>query len=221
MAIRTKYSLAEEILRTLNGGELSDRDRASFNEIYPKIESEGAKFLKAMVLDTNFNQDGNSYTDGLLVATFPALPVTQVPGTKLGEVFSQFTLPVAPMILPENQGIANVFPAGLPFGKTYFSIPKAAYQQQKDTKRLNNLAQTWYIQQGMTVTVTDDLIGDNITTVDVEIATPGLTQLSENDPLPFPEDICNNIIQGVIQLYGFQPRTERSEALQPNPAKGD
>jgi hypothetical protein len=211
----TKGILVERIRRILAGGYPSDRDRIKDAEIALAIGPVANKLLKVEALNTSFVADGASTVEGSMIATYENIPVTR--GYKLTAVAK---LPATPIYMPEGLGVFSVYPSGRP-DMEFIPVPAGIFNIWTKEALVNPISRRLYTWESGKVTIFDDLVGEGINTVDMKLCIVDINAAGDNDVLPVPPDMENDIISGVLLLLGVEPRTHRAESYQPSPEKGE
>jgi len=207
----TKAILRDRIRKILSGGFPSDRDRVKDNEIILAIGDTMGELLKVQAMDITMNYDGDSSIEGALVATYEGLSVERANGTNC-----KVKLPATPMYLPEHMGFFGVYPSGYP-EKAFRFVPLGIYPiwiREKLVSPVSNQLFTWGNGE---ITIFQDLIGDGIFQVDVQLAISDIDKYSDNDVLPLSSDMVPELIEKVCVQFGMEPSTQRRESNIPSP----
>lgn len=203
--------MVERIRRIASGGNPSDRDRVRDADIRAALPGAISAALKMEILSTNYQIDGGSIPDGIVIATFEKQPVSFAGGNR-----SRVKLPVAPMLLPERIGVFSVYPSGYP-EREFIPIPAGLVNMWLSDHAVSTIRQGIYSWEQKTITVYEDLIAAGVEEVDIKICCVSPDVLEDNDPLPLPAELEEAVITSVLQILNVMPRTERNESMQPNP----
>lgn len=213
----TKKMIAEEIRRVAMGGFLSDRDRVKEAEIMLAVNEEANKRLKIAALDMAYNVEGGSNISGLVLATYENITVTK--GVSYGDVQTcNVTLPVSPFLLPDGQGVYQVYPSGMPF-QEFYQLPIGMVSLWLKDNQVKNILSEFYTFSNNKIVIFSDLFSQSITPqVDVVLAIADINKLGDNDILPIPAEYLSDIVTAVIARYQ-EPDTVRKETSQPSPSQ--
>lgn len=201
----TKAILRDRIRKILSGGFPSDRDRVKDNEIILAIGDTMGALLKAQAMDITMNYDGDNSIEGSLIATYENNTVERANGTNC-----KIKLPASPMYLPEHMGVYSVYPSGQP-DKAFRFVPPNIYPiwiKERLVSPVSNQLFTW--SNGY-ITVYQDLIGDGIGSVDIQLAISDIDRYGPNDVLPLSSDMVPQLIEQVCTQFGMEPSTIRRE----------
>jgi len=212
----TKAIMAEQIYRILQGGVPSEvRARVGLPEIKAAIGNACGGLLKASHLDTVLNIDGESIPDGSMIAVYENRPVERIPGK--GSPQARVQLPANPIQMPEKMGVFAVYPSGRR-DEEWMPLPAGVYSFIMKDRLINPInckCYTW--GSNRFITIHDDLIGAGIDTVDIELCVADLSTLGDNDPLPVPGDMEPQLIQTVLQIFGFEVPTNKKQSDEVSP----
>src|ERR1041385_1375849 len=98
----TKYGLAEQAVRILNGGEIPVATKVKINEAKIAVEQVVNKMLKMEYLNINI-PSMELIPNGASIATYEGIAVAQY-GAR-----SKSTLPAMPLKLPRGIGVFQIF----------------------------------------------------------------------------------------------------------------
>lgn len=192
MAIVTKYILAEEILRILQGGNMTTAAKVRKEEIYRSINQVANTVLKA-----SYVADGEAIPNGAMVASYENIAVAST-----GQV-STAQLPVKPIKLPRNMGVYSVYDPGNPVNE-FIPIEMGHANLLNSQPILNDIIYIGYENFGMEVRFNTDLTLLGISLVSMRLVVLDISLYSEWDPLPIIADQEYAIKKEVLALHGMQ-----------------
>src|SRR6266581_272397 len=193
----TKYSISEQIVRLLNGGEIPVASKVKINEVKIAVEQCVNKILKMEYFTLNTKM-GELIPNGASVATYTSIPVVQY-GTK-----SKSTLPAFPLKLPRGIGVYQIFdPANpdCPFIPLEMGHWGLISTQPMISTLLGLVGYEWY---GSDVVYTSDLTG-TISAVTMRLVVLDISQYTDWDVLPLPADYESQVIEEVYKLFATEP----------------
>lgn len=200
MALYTIYSISEEILKLLNGGQIQTATGVSFNEIKLSVAEVANNLLKIEHFTIN-EKLGEKIPNGSVLGLYEGIAVLPY---KTGR--SKATLPVKPLKLPRNMGVFSVYLTELP-EQEFIPLQMGQYNLIRSQPLISDLlGQIGYETFGLELIFTKDipqLYPDQ--TLSMRLAILDITQYSDYDILPvLPEQVWQ-IKQEVIKLYGGEP----------------
>jgi len=193
----TKYRLAEQVLRLLNGGEIPVATKVLIPEAILAIEQCVNKMLKMEYLNANV-PFGELIPNGASVATYENIEVVQY-GSR-----SKSTLPAMPLKLPRGIGVYQIFdPANMdcPFIPLEMGQQGLLSSQPMINEILGQVGYEWY---GMDVIYTTDLTQPTPIEVTMRLIVLDVSQYTDHDILPVPADMEYDIIQEVYKLFATE-----------------
>lgn len=198
----TKYRLAEQVVRLLNGGEIPVASKVKIAEAKLAVEQVLNKLLKMEYLNINI-PGGEMIPNGASVATYANIPVTQY-GTR-----SKSTLPAMPLKLLRGIGVYQIFdPANadcpfIPLEMGQFSLLKS---QPLINNLLGQIGYEWY---GMDIIYTTDLTQPTPIEVTMRLVVMDISQYSDYDIIPIPADMEFDVIQEAYKLFATEPVADK------------
>lgn len=206
----TKRLVSDQVLFRIEGGWPDAASAVQKQDIWKALEQKVNGIFKLQQAAINL-PSGETIPDGLAVATYEDIAVS-----RYGDRFSKSTLPIMPISLPKNAGIQMILPVLniTPTGDRIHGAPLIPLVQGQrellQTDRLlNDLLGRWgYTPNGMTVYYTKDLTTFGVTLVDMKLIVFDIATLSETDILPIPQDMMEQIITELVQMFApVQPET--------------
>lgn len=194
----TKYRLAEQCVRILNGGEIPVASKVKILEAKVAVEQVLNKMLKMEYLNLNMPM-AELIPNGASVATYEGITVTQY-GTR-----SKSKLPAMPLKLPRGIGVYQIFdPANMdcPFIPLEMGQFGLLQSQPLINGLLGQVGYEWY---GTDIIYTTDLTQPTAIEVTIRLVVLDMSQYSDYDILPVPADMEWEIIQEVVKLYSGEP----------------
>jgi hypothetical protein len=194
----TKYKLAEQCVRILNGGEIPVATKVKINEAKIAVEQVLNKLLKMEYLNLNI-PTAELIPNGASVATYEGITVTQY-GTR-----SKSTLPAMPLKLPRGIGVYQIFdPANMDC--PFIPLEMGQFGLLSSQPLINNLlGQVGYEWYGTEIIYTTDLTQPSPIEVTIRLVVLDIGQYSDYDILPVPADMEWEIVQEVVKLYSAEP----------------
>lgn len=213
----TKAILKEQILRLINGGTPSDRDRFLEKEIEYAISDIANQLLKAETIGTMATQ-GQMNVDGLAVVTYENIDIIRDVNWAQTRT-AQANLPAKPFMLEGGQGVQAVYPSGMPH-LGYFYVPESLFRSWMKNRYVAPLHKRFYTYSGMKIIIYDDLFssGENAC-IDVKLVISDITTSGENDPLPLLPEHRFIIVDTITKQFMQTPDTNKRETDQPSPSK--
>lgn len=209
----TKYRLAEQICRLLNGGEVPVATKVKINEAKLAVEQVLNKMLKMEYLNLNI-PSFEMIPNGASVATYENITVEQY-GTR-----SKSTLPAMPLKLPRGIGVYQIFdPANTdcPFIPLEMGQMGLLSTQPLINNLLGQVGYEWY---GMDIIYTTDLTQPAPITVTMRLVVMDISQYSDYDILPIPADMEWDVINEAYKLFATEPVADKLVDSGANEQKG-
>lgn len=198
----TKYRLAEQVVRLLNGGNIPVATKVKIDEAKLAIEQCLNKMLKMEYLNTNV-PFGELIPNGASVATYENIPVVQY-GTR-----SKSKLPAMPLKLPRGIGVYEIFdPANMdcPFIPLEMGQKGLLSTQPMISGLLGQVGYEWY---GMDIIYTTDLTQPDPIEVTMRLVVLDISQYTDHDILPIPADMEWDCIQEAYKLFSTEPISDK------------
>jgi hypothetical protein len=203
MATSTKYRIAEQVLRLLNGGEIPVSSKWKFGEVKVAIEQCLNQKLKMEYLNLNIPM-GEMIPNGASVATYTNIPVTQYATTRI-----KSTLPAFPLKLPRGIGVYQIFdPANIdcPFIPLEMGQKGLLSSQALISDLLGQVGYEWY---GNDVIYTKDLTQPSPINITMRLVVLDISQYSDYDILPIPSDMEWEVVQDVYKVFATEPIADK------------
>lgn len=194
----TKYKLAEQVVRLLNGGEIPVSTKVKILEAKVAVEQVVNKMLKMEYLNVNI-PSSEFIPNGASVATYENITVVQF-GTR-----SKSTLPAMPLKLPRGIGVYQIFdPANMDC--PFIPLEMGQFGLLKSQPLINDLlGWTGYEWYGADIIYTKDLTQPDPIAVTMRLVVLDISQYSDYDILPVPADMEWDIIQEAYKLFATEP----------------
>jgi len=196
MAVVTKYMLAEEIMRILEGGNMNVGAKVRKEEIYASIAQVANTVLKGSYMAENLPM-AELIPNGAMIASYESVAVSSY-----GQV-CKATLPVKPIKLPRNMGVYSVFDPNDPVNE-YIPIEMGHAALLGSQPVLNSILGVGYECYGMDLIFTTDLTLLGISALTMRLVVLDMSLYSEWDPLPIIADQEYQIKKMVLELHGAQ-----------------
>lgn len=209
----TKYRLAEQVVRLLNGGEIPVATKVKINEAKLAVEQVLNKMLKMEYLNLNI-PSFEMIPNGASVATYEGIAVEQY-GTR-----SKSTLPAMPLKLPRGIGVYQIFdPANVDC--PFIPLEMGQLGLLKSQPLINNLlGQVGYEWYGTDIIYSTDLTGDDPVTVTIRLVVMDISQYTDYDILPIPADMEWDVINEAYKLFATEPVADKLVDSGVNEQKG-
>lgn len=198
----TKYKIAEQVVRILNGGEIASASKVKINEAKIAVEQCINKMLKMEYLSTNVPL-GEVIPNGASIATYEDIEVVQY-GTR-----SKSTLPAMPIKLPRGLGVYQIFdPANMdcPFIPLEMGQKGLLSTQPLISGLLGQVGYEWY---GNQIIYTSDLTQPTAIEVTVRLVVLDASQYSDWDVLPVPAEMEFEVVQEVVRMFAGEPVSDK------------
>lgn len=209
----TKYRLAEQVVRLLNGGEIPVATKVKINEAKLAVEQVLNKMLKMEYLNLNI-PSFEMIPNGASVATYEGIAVEQY-GTR-----SKSTLPAMPLKLPRGIGVYQIFdPANIdcPFIPLEMGQMGLLSTQPLINNLLGQVGYEWY---GMDIIYTTDLTQPDPITVTMRLVVMDISKYSDYDILPIPADMEWDVVNEAYKLFATEPVADKLVDSGVNEQKG-
>lgn len=199
MATSTKYRIAEQVVRILNGGEIPVASKVKINEAKIAVEQVLNKMLKMEYLNINI-PSMELIPNGASVATYESIAVEQY-----GTDRSKSTLPAMPLKLLRGIGVYQIFdPANMDC--PFIPLEMGQWGLLKSQPLINNLlGQVGYEWYGMDIIYTSDLTQPTPIEVTMRLVVLDISQYSDYDILPIPAGMEWDCIQEVVRMFAGEP----------------
>ena len=203
MATTTKYRIAEQIQRKLEGGNAAAASKFHIEEIKIAVEQCLNRILKMEYLNINIPM-GELIPNGASIATYENIPVVAY-----GDV-SKSTLPAYPLKLPRGIGVYQIFdPANMdcPFIPLEMGQKGLLSTQPLINDLLNQVGYEWY---GNDIIYTRDLTQPAPITVTIRLVVLDISQYDDWTILPVPSDMELQVIDEVFKLFINSPVADKT-----------
>jgi hypothetical protein len=202
MATTTKYRIAEQVVRLLNGGNIPAASKVKLPEVKIAVEQVVNRLLKMEYLNINI-PSFEMIPNGASIATYEDIPIVQY-GTR-----SKSTLPAMPLKLPRGIGVYQIFDPANP-DCPFIPLEMGQLGLLKSQPLINNLlGQVGYEWYGMDIIYTTDLTQDPPITLTMRLVVLDISQYSDYDILPLPSDMEWDVIQEVYKLFTTEPIADK------------
>lgn len=195
----TKYKLAEQIVRLLDGGDIAVASKVHINEAKIAVEQALNQILKMEYLKVNIPM-GEMIPNGASVATYENILLTPYQTT------CKCTLPAIPLKLPRDIGLFEIYD---PTDPDCLFIPMEMGQHAliKGQPLINDLlGHVGYRRYGNDVVMTRDLTLPNTDTyIGMRLVVLDISQYSDWDILPVPADMEGQVIGFCLDLFRNEP----------------
>ncbi len=205
MPVITKYRLAEEIKKLLDGADIPAASSISLNEIKISCGQVINSLLKTDYLQIN-TKIGETIPNGSVLGYYPNIVVEKWKNK------SRVRLPIKPLKLPRDMGVWSVFPSDPEmYDKEFIPLEMGQWSLLQSQPLLNNLlGQIGRETYGDYIIFTKDItIPGEVVTVDMRLVIMDLDQYDDFDPLPVMAEMEWQIKQEVYKLYSTQPLPDK------------
>ena len=175
----TKKSIAEQALRIIQGGNISDDVDIDIREIILFIEQERDALIKQMIL--GYSGMGEHEITGDFLTSL-----------SLTSSDNQIVLKYSPINLPNNVGLFSVQSGS----DSYLKRPSSTMYN----KAIQKSNRKFYDLIGNTLTFFPIVNDSTVFTVNLIVSSK---HLGENENFPIPADMESQIIKSTVQLYGL------------------
>jgi hypothetical protein len=189
----TKAKLAEQILRLYKGGEVSNDNSLSLNEVKLLVGQTINRLLKVELFNVNMAA-GDNFPPHAIIASYPDITVLN------GSSEYYIILPTMPISLPLNMGVWHISlddDDQVPF----IPIPSSQLGLLKNLPTAAMQGETGYevngnkvVFKGRTFTQAEKVL--------LRLLVVNVDSLSDFDPLPIPADMEGVVIKEVLTLVG-------------------
>jgi len=201
MALPTIYSISEEILKVLSGGNIQNATNVAMDEIKLSVGEVINQLLKIEHFSVN-EKMGEKIPNGSVLGMYEGIEVVSSNGK------SQCSLPIKPLKLPRNMGIFAVYPrytndSNYEYDKEFIPLQMGQGGLIKSQPMINDLlGQVGYDCFGDKLIFTKDiksLFPDVVLAMRLVIM--DVSQYGDFDLLPLLPEQTWQIKQEVIKLY--------------------
>lgn len=194
----TKYKIAEQIQRLLNGNPVVS-GRFNLHEIKLLVAQVANQVLKADHFAVNM-PEGDTVPTNCMVYTYDNVPVTTYKTT-----LSKATLPSIPIGLPRNMGVLHVSKIDA-IEEPFVPIPTSMYGIIKPQDLLGELSGLiGYEVVGKDIIFTKNLPGMSVNAVYIRLVGVDMSTVSDYETLPLTADLEGQIITQVYNILVQTP----------------
>jgi hypothetical protein len=188
----TRKKLAEQVLRIIEGGNVSDDSRIDIREIMVLVDQERDSFIRQLIEDRFYTKSTTTNKAELeITGDFVSLE------TGLSVSSNKVELPTQPITLPNDMGIIRVYSSAT----EYIRMPYGGGTSSVNTNPLYNSTVTksgkkfWYIQ-GTDLYLYQDSTG----TINVSYIAAS-SSLSDTATYPIPADLESVIVKNLVETF--------------------
>lgn len=197
----TIVTLAEQVLRRLNGGNSTAAQIQHLVEIKESVKQHINQLLKVEyyneVLPT-----GETIPDGCVLATYDEVEVVA------WREVSKSVLPAIPVRLPRNMGVFHIGKTGEAFDG-FIPMKMGVFSQVKQQRLISDvLGQIGYEVQGKEVVYSKNLLAIDpmIEEVTMRLIVSDINIVGDYDLLPINADMEKIVVDGVYAIYAPEPQ---------------
>lgn len=202
----TRAKLSEQINRLIAGNPVIS-GRVHPNDIRLLVEQVANKMLKADHFAVNM-PEGDTIPNNLMMFSYDNVPVTTYKTTR-----SRAKLPSIPISLPRNMGVFHVSKTDA-IDEPFIPIPSGMYGIIKPQALLGDLSGLiGYEVVGSDVIFTKNLPGLGVNSVFIRLVGVDMSQLSDYDILPIPQDMEVDIVTQVYNILAQVPPADRAQNI--------
>jgi hypothetical protein len=188
----TRKKLAEQVLRIIEGGNVSDDSRIDIREIMVLVDQERDSFIRQLIEDRFYTKSTTTNKAELeITGDFVSLE------TGLSVSSNKVELPTQPITLPNDMGIIRVYSSTteyirMPYGGGTSSVNPNPLYNSTVTKSGKKF---WYIQ-GTDLYLYQDSTG----TINVSYIAAS-SSLSDTATYPIPADLESVIVKNLVETF--------------------
>lgn len=199
----TKYKIAEQIVRLVEGGDISVASKVQIPEAKILVEQVLNDLLKTEYLKVNL-PGSEMIPNGASVATYDDILVTAYQTT------SAATLPAIPLKLPRDIGVFEIYDPADP-DCLFIPMEMGQHALLKDQPLINDLlGHVGYRRYGDKIVFSRDLtIPNEETTLSMRLVVLDISQYDDWSILPIPADMEARVIQMVAGILRGEPIKDR------------
>lgn len=202
----TRARISEQINRLIAGNPVIS-GRVHPNDIRLLVEQVANKMLKADHFAVNV-PEGDTIPNNLMMFSYDNVPVTTYKTTK-----SRCKLPSIPISLPRNMGVFHISKTDA-IDEPFIPIPSGMYGIIKPQDLIGNLSGLiGYEVVGSDVIFTKNLPGIGVNSVFIRLVGVDMSQLSDYDILPIPQDMEVDIVTQVYNILAQVPPADRAQNI--------
>ena len=202
----TRYKIVEQVNRLIAGNPVIS-GRVHPNDIRLLVEQVANKMLKADHFAVNV-PEGDTIPNNLMMFSYDNVPVTTYKTTR-----SRAKLPSIPISLPRNMGVFHISKTDA-IDEPFIPIPSGMYGIIKPQALLGDLSGLiGYEVVGSDVIFTKNLPGLGVNSVFMRLVGVDMSQLSDYDILPIPQDMEVDIVTQVYNILAQVPPADRAQNI--------
>jgi hypothetical protein len=202
----TRARISEQINRLIAGNPVIS-GRVHPNDIRLLVEQVANKMLKVDHFAVNV-PEGDTIPNNLMMFTYDNVPVTTYKTTR-----SRAKLPSIPISLPRNMGVFHISKTDA-IDEPFIPIPSGMYGIIKPQSLLGDLSGLiGYEVVGSDVIFTKNLPGLGVNNVFIRLVGVDMSQLSDYDILPIPQDMEADIVTQVYNILAQVPPADRAQNI--------
>jgi hypothetical protein len=202
----TRFKITEQINRLIAGNPVIS-GRVHPNDIRLLVEQVANKMLKVDHFAVNV-PEGDTIPNNLMMFTYDNVPVTTYKTTR-----SRAKLPSIPISLPRNMGVFHISKTDA-IDEPFIPIPSGMYGIIKPQSLLGDLSGLiGYEVVGSDVIFTKNLPGLGVNNVFIRLVGVDMSQLSDYDILPIPQDMEADIVTQVYNILAQVPPADRAQNI--------
>lgn len=201
MAVTTKFRIAEQALRIINGGDPSAASEATIQELIIAAGQIANTQIKAEYFQIN-GKVGEKIPNGSVLGHYEGIAVSEYNG------LSTCLLPIKPIKLLRNMGVWAIRPSNDPTNE-FIPLQLSQFNLIQSQPMINELLnQVGYEVRGMRVVFTKDISAD-ISAVDMDLVVMDMNEYSDYDPLPLLPEQEWPIVQELVKMFGQLPTPDK------------
>jgi hypothetical protein len=197
--MRSKKYIADQVLYRLKGEYPETASNIDPRDLFAATENLINTNIKAQHF-TGTMAAGETIPDGLILATYEDIPIVPY-----GSKRAKASLPVMPVSLPRNMGIAEVSTDADFICLLIPLQPGQNHLLQTQGSLSNLMNQVAYEPYGTDLILTKDVTAENRTKLYVRLVVSDVSRMSEYEPLPLPADMVSIIIEQLIKQFAPTP----------------
>lgn len=201
MALTTKYRMAEQAKRILEGGNSTQDSQLSIRELMLFVSQAFGQVARMRFFENK--AEGDDYINGDFIFSFPDIPVTV--DQARGEYYA--ILPSNVITLPRDLGVYHV---SLMKDQTRPFVPVAngfnAMFRGLEAGQLEGRSGFYKEQEKIYFVNVDDI--DGVEKVLIKLVAP-LGSVGDEDVVSVPEDVQLEVVTMAVELYRLQQQVEQ------------
>lgn len=203
MGVTTRYRIAEQVLRIINGGDISAASEITIRDIMIGVGQVANQVLKGEFVQSDI-AFGETIPNGAMLCYYEGIAVQSWKGR------CRATLPVKPIRMRRNMGVWSIRLSDDPTNE-FIPIEMGQFNLIQSQPMLNDLlGQVGYEVFGDKVVFTKDItVPSETTTVDMQLVLLDINQYGDYDPLPILPEQEYSIIKELIALYSGTPTPDK------------